>query len=59
MSSYTVFSLGGTETIQSEKKQFLEASFVSMGSIPIEMDKYNKKIIIVTIRDPDLFRVEN
>jgi hypothetical protein len=23
------------------------------------MDKYNKKIVIVTIRDPDLFRVEN
>jgi hypothetical protein len=36
-----------------------KASFVSTGSIPIGMDKYNKKIIIVTIRDPDLFRVEN
>jgi hypothetical protein len=36
-----------------------QASFVSTGSIPIGMDKYNKKIIIVTIRDPDLFRVEN
>jgi hypothetical protein len=36
-----------------------EVSFVSTGSIPIEMDKYNNKIIIVTIRDPDLFRVEN
>jgi hypothetical protein len=36
-----------------------EASFVSTGSIPIGMDKYNKKIMIVTIRDPDLFRVEN
>jgi hypothetical protein len=23
------------------------------------MDKYNKKIMIVTIRDPDLFWVEN
>jgi hypothetical protein len=34
-------------------------SFVSTGSIPIRMDKYNKKIMIVTIRDPDLFRVEN
>jgi hypothetical protein len=30
-----------------------------MGSIPIRVDKYNKKIMIVTIRDPDLFRVEN
>jgi hypothetical protein len=36
-----------------------QASFVSTGSIPIGMDKYNKKIMIVTIRDPDLFRVEN
>jgi hypothetical protein len=36
-----------------------QSSFVSMGSIPIGMDKYNKKIMIVTIRDPDLFRVEN
>jgi hypothetical protein len=35
-----------------------EASFVSTGSIPIGMDKYNKKIMIVTIIDPDLFRVE-
>jgi hypothetical protein len=31
-------------------------SFVSTGSIPIGMDKYNKKIMIFTIRDPDLFR---
>jgi hypothetical protein len=38
---------------------FSKASFVSTGSIPIGMDKYNKKIMIVTIRDPDLFRVEN
>jgi hypothetical protein len=29
------------------------------GSIPIGMDKYNKKNMIVIIRDPDLFRVEN
>jgi hypothetical protein len=36
-----------------------KASFVSTGSIPIGMDKYNKKIMMVTIRDPDLFRVEN
>jgi hypothetical protein len=36
-----------------------KASFVSMGSIPIGMDIYSKKIMIVTIRDPDLFRVEN
>jgi hypothetical protein len=37
----------------------IKASFVSTGSIPIGMDKYNKKIMIGTIRDPDLFRVEN
>jgi hypothetical protein len=37
----------------------IKAPFVSTGSIPIGMDKYNKKIMIVTIRDPDLFRVEN
>jgi hypothetical protein len=37
----------------------LKASFVSTGLIPIGMNKYNKKIMIVTIRDPDLFRVEN
>jgi hypothetical protein len=36
-----------------------KASFVSTVSILIGMDKYNKKIMIVTIRDPDLFRVEN
>jgi hypothetical protein len=36
-----------------------KASFVSTGSIPNGIDKYNKKIMIVTIRDPDLFRVEN
>jgi hypothetical protein len=39
--------------------EVIKASFVSTGSIPIEMDKYNKTIMIVTIRDPDLFRVEN
>jgi hypothetical protein len=38
---------------------FHKASFVSTGSIPIGMDKYNNKIMIITIRDPDLFRVEN
>jgi hypothetical protein len=37
----------------------VQASFVFVESIPIGMDKYNKKIMIVTIRDPDLFRVEN
>jgi hypothetical protein len=37
----------------------LLVSFVSTGSIPIGMDKYDKKIMMVTIRDPDLFRVEN
>jgi hypothetical protein len=37
----------------------VKASFVFMGSIPIGMDKYNKKTMIVTIRDLDLFRVEN
>jgi hypothetical protein len=41
-----------------EERKF-RASFVSTGSIPIGMDKYKKKIMIVTIRDPDLFRVEN
>jgi hypothetical protein len=37
----------------------LLVSFVSTGFIPIGMDKYDKKIMIVTIRDPDLLRVEN
>jgi hypothetical protein len=37
----------------------LHASFLSTGLIPIGMKKYNKKIMIVTIKDPDLFRVEN
>jgi hypothetical protein len=40
-------------------KKTIKVSFVSTGSIPIGMDKYNKKIMIVTIRDPDLSRVEN
>jgi hypothetical protein len=26
---------------------------------PVGIDKYNKKIMIATIRDPDLFRVGN
>jgi hypothetical protein len=38
---------------------YTQASFVSTGSTPIGMDKHNKKIMIITIRDPDLFRVEN
>jgi hypothetical protein len=33
--------------------------FVSTGSIPIGIDKYNKKIMIVTITDSDLFQIEN
>jgi hypothetical protein len=37
----------------------IKASFVSIGLIPTRMNKYNKKIMIATIRDPDLFRVEN
>jgi hypothetical protein len=41
------------------RRSTTEPSFVSTGSIPIGMDKYNKKMMIVTIRDPDLFRVEN
>jgi hypothetical protein len=41
------------------KLKSVEASFVSTGSIPVGMDKYNKKIMIVTIRYPDLFRVKN
>jgi hypothetical protein len=36
----------------------IKASFVSTETIPIGMGKYNKKIMIVTIRDPDLFRVK-
>jgi hypothetical protein len=55
-------SLAKDELIVDEltRESFLaKASFVSTGSIPIGMDKYNKKIMIVTIRDPVLFRVEN
>jgi hypothetical protein len=37
----------------------VEASFVSIGLIPTEIDKCNTKIMIDTIRDPNLFRVEN
>jgi hypothetical protein len=37
----------------------LQASFVSIGLIPTGIDKCNTKIMIDTIRDPDLFRVEN
>jgi hypothetical protein len=36
-----------------------EASFVSIGLIPTGIDKCNTKIVIDTIRDMDLFRVEN
>jgi hypothetical protein len=48
-----------SETTYSASHEIPKASFVSTGSIPIGMDKYNKKIMIVIIRDPDLFRVEN
>jgi hypothetical protein len=37
----------------------VQASFVSIGLIPTGIDKCNMKIMIDTIRDPDLFRVEN
>jgi hypothetical protein len=37
----------------------IKASFVSIGLIPTGIDKCNTKIMIGTIRDPDLFRVEN
>jgi hypothetical protein len=55
-------SCSDSESISSapiEKNPLPEASFVSTGSIPIGIDKYNKKIMIIIIRDPDLFRVEN
>jgi hypothetical protein len=37
----------------------LPTSFVSIGLISIGIDKCNMKIMIDTIKDPDLFRVEN
>jgi hypothetical protein len=37
----------------------VQASFVSIRLIPTGIDKCNTKIMIDTIRDPDLFRVEN
>jgi cellulose synthase/poly-beta-1,6-N-acetylglucosamine synthase-like glycosyltransferase len=37
----------------------IKASFVSIGLIPSGIDKCNTKIMIDTIRDMDLFRVEN
>jgi hypothetical protein len=46
-------------TFREKFQDVTQALFVSTGSIPIGMDKYNKKIMIVTIRDSDLFRVEN
>jgi hypothetical protein len=39
--------------------RYNKASFVSIGLIPTGIDKCNTKIMIDTIRDPDLFRVEN
>jgi hypothetical protein len=36
-----------------------QASFVYIGLIPIGIDKCNTKIMIDTVGDPDLFRVEN
>jgi hypothetical protein len=38
---------------------FLKGSFVSTRLDPARIDKYNKKIVIATIRDPDLFHVGN
>jgi hypothetical protein len=37
----------------------LRASFVSIGLIPTGIDKCNTKITIDTVRDPNLFQVEN
>jgi hypothetical protein len=42
-----------------EEKKMHKASFVSIGLTPTGIDKCNTKIMINTIRDPDLFRVEN
>jgi hypothetical protein len=39
--------------------QSLPVFFVSTGFITTGIDKCNKKIMIATIRDTDLFRVEN
>jgi hypothetical protein len=36
----------------------IQVSFVSIEFIPTGIYKCNKKILIATIRDPDLFRVE-
>jgi hypothetical protein len=44
---------------QERSNQNTEASFVSIGLIPTGIDECNTKIIIDTIRDLDLFRVEN
>jgi hypothetical protein len=52
------YNVESSDTIKSIKEK-IQASFVSTGSIPIGMDKYNKKIMIFTIRDPDLLRVDN
>jgi hypothetical protein len=41
------------------KKEKYEASFLSTGLIQNRIDKYNKKIMIATIRDPDLFWIKN
>jgi hypothetical protein len=43
----------------SRQKCQAKASFVSIGLIPTGIDKCNTKIMIATIRDPNLFRVEN
>jgi hypothetical protein len=41
------------------KLDVYKASFVSIGLIPTGIDKCNTKIMIDTIRDQDLFRVDN
>jgi hypothetical protein len=42
-----------------ESTKTFKASFVSIGLIRTGIDKCNTKIMIDTIRDRDLFRVEN
>jgi hypothetical protein len=46
-------------TLKISRAAVSSASLVSTGLIPTRIDKCNKKIVISTIRDPDLFRVKN
>jgi hypothetical protein len=47
------------DRISDKITNFTKASFVFIGLIRTGIDKCNTKIMIDTIRDPDLFRVEN